>query len=74
MNKPLESSALQKKWRLKGKKHQGGADGVSEELDQLEKQRLELELMAESATNFFVWATLFILAVVWGIFVRYNCL
>ena len=74
MNKPLEFSALQKKWRLKRKKHQGGADGVSEELDQLEKQRLELELMAESATNFFDWATLFILAVVWGIFVRYNCL
>jgi len=70
MNKPLEFSALQKKWRLKRKKHQGGADGVSEELDQLEKQRLELELMAESATNFFDWATLFILAVVWGIFVR----
>ena len=50
-----------------------GADGVAEELDQLEKQRLELELMAENATNFFDWATLFILAVIWGIFVRYNC-
>ena len=74
MNKPLESSALQKKWRLKQKKHQGGTDCVAEELDQLKKQRLELELMAESATNFFDWATLIILAVIWGIFVRYNCL
>ena len=74
MNKSLESSTLQKKWRLKQKKHQGGTDCVAEELDQLEKQRLELELMAESATNFFDWATLFILAVIWGMFVRYNCL
>lgn len=74
MNKSLESSTLQKEWRLQEKKHQGGADGVAEELDQLEKQRLELELMAESATNFFDWATLFILAVIWGMFVRYNCL
>merc|ERR1719322_2040256 len=68
--KSLESSTLQKKWRLKQKKHQGGTDCVAEELDQLEKQRLELELMAESATNFFDWATLFILAVIWGMFVR----